>query len=152
MVDEIMSGVPIPTISIPVIYQFDRRSNPLHVAVRNNDLATIQSLLDAGASIEASIDGETSLIVACRQNNLAVVKLLLDNGANIEARNNYECTPMLIAGNGHRGSLEMVKLLLEYGATIFVSNDRGYSLFDTDIYIKEEIRQLVWSIRDQKRA
>src|SRR5579862_8506597 len=64
-------------------------------AADRGDTATVQSLLQQGANIEAkrsrwSGDSEeTPLIVAAEGGHLQIVKLLIDRGANVNTTNKY---------------------------------------------------------------
>lgn len=133
----------------PPLY-FAIQQYPLHLAARNNDGGSISSLLDEGFDIEAVNYQKTPLIVACLHNNLEAARVLLDRGANIEALDEYGCTPLLIAGNA--GFFEMVLLLIDRDADIFVSSDRGYSLFDSDIYVRPEILELLRTVRATRQV
>ena len=64
----------------------------LHIAARKtNNTATIQSLLDAGASIDAAnlSSGNTALILAIHYDNADTVKLLLERGADTNIKNKH---------------------------------------------------------------
>ncbi|PQE02986.1 heterokaryon incompatibility -domain-containing protein [Rutstroemia sp. NJR-2017a BVV2] len=62
----------------------------LHVAVKNNDLATVELLLGTGTSqIHVSLpndEGETPLYLATENRNLAITKLLLDHGVDVNLK------------------------------------------------------------------
>ena len=60
---------------------------PLHIAAIGGDSATVIILLEAGADIEAGVDGGyTPLHLAALNSNVDAVKTLLNVGADIEAR------------------------------------------------------------------
>lgn len=127
----------------------------LHVAAQKNSHDVMKVLIENGLDVNATkVERlETALDVACSFKAVECVKLLLENGANVDG-GNKSCTALtsaIISGN-----LEIVKMLLEYGAdtnVIFnnynkpmnlmeVAETRGhteiidclkdYSLIDTD--------------------
>ena len=58
-------------------------------AIRANDLATLQTLLKAGADVNATDPrgGATPLMHAAAAGSIDAMKLLLDTGANVNAGN-----------------------------------------------------------------
>src|SRR5262245_6693186 len=92
-------------------------STPISEAVATGNAATVQALLNAGASANTptTADGETILMTAARVGNLDVVKLLLDRGAEVNARENYKGQTALMWEAAERHT-DIVKLLLEHGA------------------------------------
>ena len=74
---------------------------PLHAAAAQTvEPAIIQTLLDAGAPVDATDEatGATPLSLALRDNgNQAIIKMLLDAGANPEAPNTNGLTPLQLA-------------------------------------------------------
>ena len=64
-------------------------ASDLHTAAKKGDIATITSLLDKGADIEARTkEGETPLHSAAYKGNLDIILALLDRGADAHAKNN----------------------------------------------------------------
>lgn len=61
--------------------------------------------------------GQTPLMEACRSSNYEAVKILLEHGADVNARDYCGETPLIyvVKAEGY-GQLEIVKLLLKYGA------------------------------------
>uniref|UniRef100_A0A8D0HMM1 BCL3 transcription coactivator n=1 Tax=Sphenodon punctatus TaxID=8508 RepID=A0A8D0HMM1_SPHPU len=89
---------------------------PLHVAVSTSNHATVLSLLEHGADIDA-VDiksGRSPLLHTVENNNLAMVELLLQRGASVNAQS-YGGNTALHAASG-RGLLEAVRLLVRSGA------------------------------------
>jgi ankyrin repeat protein len=84
-------------------------------AVRNQDAASVRSLIQQRADVNtADVDGTTALIYAAHQNDLDLVKALLAAGANAKAANRYQVTALSEASN--LGNGEMIALLLKAGA------------------------------------
>jgi ankyrin repeat protein len=69
--------------------------SPIHYAVIRGDLEVVNSLINAGAEVDALSPNEsTPLMYACRYGHIRVVKLLLDKGADLSAVNNQDLTPI----------------------------------------------------------
>lgn len=84
-------------------------------AARNDDAATVQSLIQQHADVNApDVDGTTALIYAAHENDLDLVKALLSAGANPKAANRYNVTALSEASKLANG--EMIELLLSKGA------------------------------------
>lgn len=82
-------------------------------AVRQGDLATVTSLLDQGADVNAKFRyGATALFKAAERGHTEIVKLLLARGAEVSVKDTfYNATAMTWAlSNGH---IETVRALLE---------------------------------------
>ncbi|XP_064480369.1 ankyrin repeat and BTB/POZ domain-containing protein 2-like [Ornithodoros turicata] len=111
---------------------------PLMLACVGGDEALVQLLLDAGASVDAETppcsqqypctvpetQHWTSLTYATTRGMLAIVRLLLEKGANVEggarlSEDKITETPLQIAAAS--GHLDLISLLLSYGAHPFLS-------------------------------
>jgi hypothetical protein len=69
--------------------------SPIHYAAIRGDLEIMNSLINAGANIDALSPNEsTPLMYAARYGHIRVVKLLLDKGADLSAVNNQDLTPI----------------------------------------------------------
>jgi beta-lactamase regulating signal transducer with metallopeptidase domain len=89
----------------------------LYEAAESGDLAEIDQLLQAGANVNAAIDGDGSpLIAAARANRLAIVGHLLDRGADPNMPVEGDGSPLIAAAS--EGSATVVALLLDRGAQI----------------------------------
>jgi len=85
---------------------------PLHLAIQNADLGTVESLLRNGADPNIkNYLGDTPLHLACWYDHLEIVKILLENGADPNIKNYKRETPLWIARRS-----DIVKFLLENGA------------------------------------
>jgi beta-lactamase regulating signal transducer with metallopeptidase domain/biopolymer transport protein ExbD len=86
-------------------------------AAEEGDLDGVKDLIDAGANVDASIDGDGSpLIVAARANRLAVVVELLNRGADVDFAVSGDGNPLIVAAAA--GAEKIVDLLLTRGAAI----------------------------------
>lgn len=87
----------------------------LYEAALDADLAGISELLQAGADVNASVDGDGSpLIGAVRSGRAAAVTLLLDRGANPDLGVDRDGSPLIVAAQS--GRIDMVRLLISRGA------------------------------------
>jgi len=86
-------------------------------AAGDGDLAGIDKLLQAGANVNAKVEGDGSpLIAASRANRLAAVKLLLDRGADPNLGVEGDGAALIAASR--EGALSVMTLLLDRGANI----------------------------------
>ena len=64
------------------IPESEQKNQPLHHAVKGQNIAVVEAILDAGADINAlTTDGKTPLNMAIRKDNLPLAKLLTSRGA-----------------------------------------------------------------------
>lgn len=96
----------------------------LFVAIKREDVKTVQEYIQANANIEATDkDGNTPLIYAVRWGNPTIINLLLRAKANIEARDNDGNTPLMYAVK--RGDPLIVNLLLDRKANMEARDKDG---------------------------
>jgi ankyrin repeat protein len=99
----------------------------------SGDLEMVQVLLDNDADVNSRNEyGSSSLIVASNYvgpQSLHIVRLLLDNGANPNVWTSIRGTTPLHAAS-YRGNLEVVRLLLEYGADVERKNKEDRTPFE----------------------
>jgi len=103
-------------------------SNPIHEAVKNNNLGDIKKLISQGASINSKDEyGRTALYWAAQQGYLSLAKLLIANNANINfiSTNDDSWTPLIVSSYG--GHTKVVDLLVSHGADIEVKDKDGYT-------------------------
>lgn len=102
----------------------------LMIAVKSGFYDIAKLLIKAGSNVdETDYDSKTILMWAIQNNFINITKLLLDSGAKVDLKetgywsNGY--TALMYASN--LGNLEIVKLLLKYGANINEgsSNQKG---------------------------
>ena len=107
-----------PWISVPLRSRVkDRKSlgKALHTAISRKDTALIQSLLKAGADVNARpLCGTPSLTCAVKQGDSALVQMLLEKGPDLEAT--APAGPTALYEAVTRGESEQVALLLGSGA------------------------------------
>lgn len=97
-----------------LISRFDRA---LVEAADEGDLADVRSLLDSGANVNASVDGDGSpLIVAARNGDMGLVRFLLDRGAEPNMGVSGDGNPLIMAAR--EGHTSIVQLLLDKGARV----------------------------------
>ena len=71
------------------------KRNPLHLAIKNEDIEIAKFLLDKGADIEAYDQaGNTAIFHAIHSDSLEMVKLLIERGADFKVQNMVFSTPL----------------------------------------------------------
>lgn len=103
-------------------------NSSLIVAAKKGDTATVQSLLDKGANVNAKNKGflnQTVLIVAVEKGHISIVKTLLDKDADVNTKDFWGNTALIEAAV--KGHTDIVKLLLAKGADINAKNLNGKS-------------------------
>ena len=90
----------------------------VHWAAQSGHVAILESLLDAGAEVNATtrIGSYTPLHLAGSQANGAIVRALLQGGAEVNATTSNSLVTALHLAAQEAGGAESVKVLLEYGA------------------------------------
>lgn len=100
------------------------RETPLMRAAHYGDLDALQTLMQAGAEIEARSNwGQTPLIAAARGGAADVIEALIYAGANVEAVTNVGNTPLMFAAEG--GHCDAIKVLLREGANLEARDRNG---------------------------
>lgn len=103
---------------------------PLHFAVREGDMDTVRTLVEAGADVNQTSEfGWTPLLTATQNRFYQIGKYLLDHGADPNISNGGGWNPLYIATDnrniekgdypvrqGDMDHLEFIKLLLDHGA------------------------------------
>ncbi|XP_062390617.1 ankyrin repeat and SOCS box protein 9-like [Sardina pilchardus] len=75
----------------------DQAGPPLYTACANQHLSTVKRLLQLGASVNCSKNGDSALHLAAQLSNPELVKTLLDHGADHKAKNKAGKLPVDIA-------------------------------------------------------
>ena len=114
---------------------------PLHWAVRNDDLATADKLIRAGADVKvADRYGVTPLYLACTNASVPMIRKLLDAGADPNAAyaTNGE-TPIMTVIHAE-DNVDALKALLDHGANVNLK----------DTVVGETA--LMWAVRENRSA
>jgi uncharacterized protein len=121
-----LTGVLLALLALPAF-----AGDPMLLsALRDDDVATAQRLLETGAEArQKSDDGTTALHWAVHFGHADLAQRLLEGGADANARNDYGSTPMQEAAE--RGDPALVKLLLKAGADEESPNDEGQTALMT---------------------
>ena len=86
----------------------------LLLAIKNQSSEMVQLLLDHGAQVNPTADGETSaLMLASHHGNSEIVKMLLEKGAKVNLHNKKKVSALILAVS--EGNVEVTKELLERG-------------------------------------
>ena len=93
-----------------------RGTTPLMYAAAVGSVAAMQTLIDAGADVNAKNDFDITPLMWCAA-DFTKVKLLVAKGADVNARSKQGRTPLLIAASTEGGS-QIIQFLLEKGADI----------------------------------
>ena len=92
-------------------------STPLHQAVRQNDLKTVDTLIKSGANVKATTRyGVTPMHVAATNGNAAILRRLLTPASIVNTATPGGETALMTAAR--TGNIEAVTLLLDRGATV----------------------------------
>ena len=91
-------------------------------------------------------DGYTALHFAVQQQFPGVVQELIDAGADIEANNKDKSSPLLLASRS--GSFDIVKMLVEAGAGVCVTDNKGDTCLTIAAAVAQEenVRNLLRSL------
>src|ERR1051325_10387969 len=92
-------------------------TTPLHLAVRDNDLAKVNKLLAAGDDPKAANRyGVTALYLACQNANPAIIERLLKAGVDPNSVSTEGETALMTAAR--TGVVEAARVLLDHGAKV----------------------------------
>jgi ankyrin repeat protein len=96
-------------------------SDDFYSAIRNNDLARLESLIKGGADVNTrDRHAETPLMYAAYVGSLDAMQLLLASGASVDAQSQSGATALIWAAN----DLGKVRLLTEHGANVNLATKR----------------------------
>lgn len=101
-------------------------------ACERGDIDFVREALKNNKSLaNASEKGNyTALMGAARNGHTDVAKLLIDNGANVNAMNEYRTIPLMFAVGDLDDYPNMVRLLLEAGADVNLTDCSGNTSLD----------------------
>ncbi len=124
-----MSSLKFPLLFLMTCSTGLLAQNSLHIAASQDDVARINQLLDAGAVVDATMDGgNTALMVAAKFGKVNACKTLLDRGAKVNQANNEGNTPMMIAVSA--GRAKVVQFLMTRKADLSIKNKDGMDARD----------------------
>lgn len=128
-------------------------TNPLSIAIREDDPEAVHLLLKYGADSNITYDTrETPLIYASNKGNLEIVKLLMNHGAMINTQDGQGYTALMVALlYGHNS---VAWYLIEHGADIqTIRNEWGQTAADyyTNVFNDVDLHDLLWSQRTKAR-
>lgn len=107
------------------VVQYDlTQTQSLWAAVARGDTSAAQSLLDAGADVNAQSIGSSLLHIAAEASDAEMVSLLISEGADIEAVRLQRHRPLHIAAAA--GDVATVQLLLDAGAQVDSESGGGF--------------------------
>ncbi|KAF8248581.1 ankyrin, partial [Wilcoxina mikolae CBS 423.85] len=107
---------------------------PLHLATEANRADVVQIFLEADADRKiADMQGRTPLHVACALRNFTIARMLLSHDGQRPAREGLVCDVNALDVNhisamhlaAKRADITPVVLLLEYGASELIQDDKG---------------------------
>jgi ankyrin repeat protein len=105
---------------------------PLMIAIGDGDSLRACSLIRAGVNIEkmAESSKDTALICAAG-GGLSVVELLIAVKANVNAKGDHGMTALMVSFmNGGYYAKDIIKILLDAGASVDEKDDDGNTVFD----------------------
>ena len=89
---------------------------PIHIAIQNNDLGTLEELISKGVSLNKyNRNRDTPLLLAVKENNSQIVEKLLEEGADSNKCDINQNPPLAVATTLEHQ--ECIDLLAEYGTT-----------------------------------
>lgn len=116
--------------------QNDEKETPLLSLIRRGHehiCECAELLIQAGASVEQRDRYGESIIVAAVHRNIPVrlLRLLFEAGANPNEKN-FLGTPLIITAAAYRDTANdaILRVLLEFGADIYATDENGKSVFD----------------------
>ena len=95
----------------------ERESEALINAVKGNDIASIQSMQNAGVDINIPVIGDgTALMIAVKNNNKTMTQALINLGADVNQSSSGDGNPLIVAAMTN--NVELARLLLDNGADV----------------------------------
>ena len=116
-----LSTVLCIAVTAVVCAQADDAGDRFYQAIRNNDLATLRTLIKtSGVNVKDQRES-TPLMYAAAYGSLDSMRALLDAGADVNAKNAFDATPLLWSAN----NLDKVRLLVSKGADVNARSKQG---------------------------
>ncbi len=108
-------------VSVGASFAASNASDEFYSAIRNNDLARLESLIRGGADVNTrDRHSETPLMYAAYVGSLDAMKLLLKDGASIDAQSQSGATALIWSAT----DLAKVRLLIDHGANVNLATKR----------------------------
>ena len=118
--------VTIDTVSYSYVVMLGDTASPFLKAVKNQDIAQVQKLLDEGRNVNESDSlGNNAIFYALLNDNLSMLNLLIRRGINCNFPNSADKYPLLYAVD--RSDQKAVLALVERGANVNVTDGDGLS-------------------------
>lgn len=103
---------------------YNEQKMELFDAIRNNDIAALQRLIDGGADVNVKDEnGDTPLYIAIYHDRILAPMLLIEAGADVNATNGRGDTPLHMAARD--GGLDVMDALIRRHANIDAMNLDG---------------------------
>lgn len=100
---------------------------PLFRAAESDDIECVRVLLDAGADPNARDNAKRTAMYYA--GSVAVVKALMEAGLPLEDADQFQWSPLMNALSEGDSALARVGALIEAGANVNATHDRGYTVF-----------------------
>lgn len=116
---------------------------PPIAATLEGDVATVQSLLDAGTDSNLIYHTNTALTYSARDGHTDIARALIDAGADVNWIDGEGVTPLILAA--FKGHVELAELRLAHDADTTVVDQWGRTALDYALRRREEdeIAQLI---------
>ena len=104
------------------------KNTALHCAAQSGHFEIVKLLIEKGAALDVTDSKKnTALHFATYQEHFEIVKCLLEKGVNVNPVDKDGDTPLHLAIKSDKFSVELVKVLLDYGADFKLKNKNGIS-------------------------
>ncbi|CAB1328844.1 unnamed protein product [Coregonus sp. 'balchen'] len=126
----------------------DQSGSPLYTACTNQHLSTVKKLVQLGASVNSSKDGDSPLHVAARLSNPELMSVLLEHGADCSSRDTQGKRPLDLASPnspveklvlGHRAGVSRLMQLCQLSIRKILGKARLSSIHG--LQIPTELKQ-----------
>lgn len=104
--------------------------SPLHISTRRNYWGCVNALVEGGADVNIKDNyNQTPLHIAARYNELDFVEMFVRNGAHVNEKDMFGSTPLHYLSR-YFANIEIIKLLIDYGADVNIKNSKGKTIFE----------------------